>query len=120
MHIKYFLWCKCMGESFQILSLKILNFTDFDSFSDLFSVCLKTIHHLIMKLIRYFLCLLRVLRFEFLKFRIFEFSPMQMLFQLLNHQLSPVMQCIQFMLMKISVGSDQLADHDLHCFKKLI
>ena len=76
---------------------KILNFTDFDSFSDLFSVCLRTIYHLILKLIRYIIYLLHVLRFWISKiqdFRIFEFSPMQMLYQLLYHQ--PVKWCNVF------------------------
>ena len=71
-----------MGERFQDYSwlqdfeadfpkkvtLKILNKADSNSFFDLFSVYLKTIDHLNLKLL-IFVCLLQVLKFDFKKFR---------------------------------------------------
>ena len=75
-----------MGESFQDyswiqdfeadfplkVSLKILNQADFYGFFDLISVYLKTIDHLNLKLL-IFVGILKVLRFDFQKFRIWKF-----------------------------------------------
>ena len=71
----------CMGESFQdyswIQDLQNATYSgDFNGFFDLSSVCLNTIDHS-MKFeivnILIFMALLRVLRWEFPKFRILEF-----------------------------------------------
>ena len=53
------------------LSLKILNYADFDSFSDKFSDYLNTINLLNFKLF-VFVGILQVFKFDFLKFRILE------------------------------------------------
>ena len=83
----YYAWVKVFRiiSEFRILrltfrkkfSLKILNY-DSNSFFDLFSVHLKTIYHLNLKLL-IFVGILQVLRFDIKKFRIFgnfELSPM--------------------------------------------
>ena len=51
------------------VSLKILNWVGFYGFFDLFSVYLKTLYHLNLKLL-IFVGILHVLRFDFQKFRI--------------------------------------------------
>ena len=56
--------------TFQV-SLKMLNYADNNSFSDLASVYLKAIDHLNLKLL-IFVGILQVLRFDFKKFRILE------------------------------------------------
>ena len=55
-----------MGESFQDYS-----WIQDNSFSDIFSVCLRTFDHLNLNC-EYLLGILQILRFEFWKFRILE------------------------------------------------
>ena len=51
----------------------MLNYGDYNSFSDYFSDYLKTVNHLNMKLLVYlFEGIMQVIKFEFLKFRILE------------------------------------------------
>ena len=60
------------------LSTEMLNYADYNSFSDIFTVYLKTIKHLSLKYY-YFEGILQVLKFEFQKFRILKkigLSPM--------------------------------------------
>ena len=57
---------------FEIVSLKMLNYADYNSFSSLESVYLHIINHLNANY-SYSVDLLQILRFEFLKFRILEF-----------------------------------------------
>ena len=54
------------------VSIKMLNFADSNSFFDLFSVYLKTIDHLSLKLL-ILVGILHFLRFDFKKFRICKF-----------------------------------------------
>ena len=60
-------------RSLRLTSLKILNWTDFHRFSDWFQDYLNAINHLKFKLF-IFVGILQVLKFEFLKFRIY-FQP---------------------------------------------
>ena len=55
----------------RLISLKLLNFADSNSFFDLFSVYLNTIDHLNLKML-IFIGILQVLRYDFQKFRILE------------------------------------------------
>ena len=62
---------KCMSEHLfpQKVSLKVLNLADSNSIFDLFSVYLKMIDRLNLKLL-IFIGILQVLRYDFQKFRI--------------------------------------------------
>ena len=54
----------------------MLNLGDYISFSDLFSVCLRTNDHLNLKMWMYLVGILQVLRSKVQDFEKFELSPM--------------------------------------------